>query len=99
MYHHIVLLRLHGIDENFHARVAEYVAQLRAELSNVRSYEFVRNKARRASGYEWAVISSFDTQEDHDRYQISQAHRRIEDFMRPYIDDLIVCDAAVGGEA
>ncbi|MDR3464886.1 MAG: Dabb family protein [Xanthobacteraceae bacterium] len=98
MYHHIVLLRLRGLDEDFHVRVAECVAQLRAELPFVRSYDFVRNKSRHASGYEWAVISSFDTQEDRDRYQISQAHRKIEEFMKPYIDDLIVCDAAVGAQ-
>lgn len=95
MFHHIVLLRLRSLDEHFHAGVDKRVTQLRAELPFVRQYDFVRNGARRASGYEWAVIASFDSPEDHDCYQESPAHRAIEDFMKPYIDDLIVCDAAV----
>lgn len=97
MIHHIVLLRLRSLDEHFHAGVAECITQLRAELPFVRQYDFVRNGARRASGYEWAVIARFDSPEDHDRYQNSPVHRAIEDFMKPYIDDLIVCDAEADG--
>jgi hypothetical protein len=62
----------------------------------VRRYDFVRNLARRASGCEWAIISSFDSREDYDRYQMSAVHLIFENFMKPYIDGLIVCDAAVG---
>lgn len=50
------------------------------------------DKARRASGYKLAVISSFDTPENHDCYQISRAHHYMESFMKPCIADLIVRD-------
>lgn len=99
MFHHIVMLRLSGIDEEFISRVDEYVVQLRAELPFVRSYAFVRNQARRALGYDWTVISSFASSEDHDRYQISDIHQKIQAFMEPHIEALIVCDAAVGTAA
>jgi len=95
MFHHVVLMQLSGADTDFHRKTAELIDQLRAELPFVRSYAFVKNMARRSSGYEWAMISSFDNSQDHDRYQVSDIHRRLQEFMRPYIDQMVVCDADV----
>lgn len=93
MFHHIVLMRLSGIDAAFHRQVAAYVARVRAELPYVRSYAFVPNRADRGEGYDWAVLSSFDTEEDHDRYQASAVHREMKAYMAPFIAALIACDA------
>lgn len=93
MFHHLVLIRLKGDDAAFHERVAAYVERIRAELPYVRQYDFVPNKADRAGGYDWAVISAFDSSEDHDRYQVSDVHQEMKAYMTPFIESLIACDA------
>ena len=93
MFHHIVLMRLSGIDAAFHRQVAVYVARIHAELPYVRGYAFVPNRADRAAGYDWAVLSSFDTEEDHDRYQGSAVHREMKAYMASFIEAMVVCDA------
>lgn len=92
MYQHIVLLRLIGIDADFHARIANYVQRMPVELLYVRSYAFCANEASRSAGYDWAVLSSFDSSEDHDRYQISDIHQEMKAYMTPFIEDLVVFD-------
>lgn len=94
MYTHIVLLKLSGLDADFHSQTEALISELKQQLPFVRSYAFVRNEARRSSGYDWAILSSFDTAADHERYQASRMHQRIQAFMERYIDGLIVCDAA-----
>ncbi|MBZ0124477.1 MAG: Dabb family protein [Roseovarius sp.] len=96
MFHHVVLMRLSGIDAEFHSRVAAYAERVRSELPNVRSYAFVPNSSARSAGYDWAVLSAFDTVEDHDRYQDSAVHREMKTYMTPFIDDLIACDIDMG---
>lgn len=93
MFHHIVLMRLSGIDDAFHRQVAAYVERVHAELPYVRGYAFAPNRAARAAGYDWAVLSSFDTADDHDRYQASAVHQEMKAYMTPFIDAVIACDA------
>lgn len=99
MFHHIVLMRLSGIDDAFHRRVAAYSARIRAELPYVRNYAFAPNVAGRSAGYDWAVLSSFDTAADHDLYQVAAVHQEMKAYMTPFIEALVVCDAETEAEA
>jgi len=93
MFFHIVVMRLApDADADFHARVAGYVARVRSELDYVRTYDFGRNGADRGHGYDWAVIGTFDSGADHDRYQVSPVHLEMKAFMVPHIAELVVCD-------
>jgi hypothetical protein len=97
MFYHIVMLRLAGADDAVHARIRDFVARVRHELDYVRDYHFSRNVADRGKGYDWAVVGTFDTSADHDRYQVSPVHQEMKAFMTPYIADLVVCDFDAGG--
>jgi hypothetical protein len=92
MFHHTVLMQLSDADEAFFSRVAEFCQRIVDELPFVRAYHFGRNVASRGRHFEWAVISVFDSSEDHDRYQVSPAHQAMKAFMDRHIADLIVCD-------
>jgi hypothetical protein len=92
MFYHVVLMRLSGVDDAFLARVRDYEERIRRELPYVRDYQFGRNVAARAKGYEWTVIGSFENSTDHDRYQISPVHQEMKAFMGPHITDIVVCD-------
>lgn len=92
VFYHVVMMRLKGADDAFHARVDDYVRRVRAELPYVRDYRYGRNVAGRARGYDWAVVATFDTSADHDRYQVSPVHQDMKAYMTPFIEDLVVCD-------
>ena len=96
MFHHIVLLRLRDPDAAFLDAAASRVAQVRKDLPFLRSFDLVRNTARLRAGYDWAVLSSFDTAQDFDRYRLSEPHRQLEAFMAPQIVDLLVLDTETG---
>lgn len=92
MFHHIVLMRMSGTDEAFHREVDRFVARIRSELPNVLGYSYGPNLADRSGGYDRAILSSFATAEDHDRYQASDVHQEMKAFMAPRIEALIACD-------
>jgi hypothetical protein len=96
MFFHVVMMRLVDADASVHARIDEFVARVRRELPYVRGYAYGRNVADRAKGYDWAVIGTFDTSEDHDRYQVSPVHQEMKAFMTPYIAEIVVCDFDTG---
>lgn len=97
MFYHVVMMQLQNADEAFLARVRAYAQRVRDELAYVRDYHFGKNVASRARGFEWVVVSVFDTSADHDRYQVSPVHQEMKAFMTPYIADIVVCDFP-GGE-
>lgn len=92
MFHHVVLMRLRDPDGAFHQQVNAFVERIRRELPYVRSYHYGRNVASRAQGFDWAVLASFDSSADHDRYQVSPVHQEMKAFMSPRIADIVVCD-------
>jgi hypothetical protein len=93
MFFHIVMMRLTpDADANVHARICGFVTRVRHELDCVREYYFGQNVADRAKGYEWAVVGTFASSAEHDRYQVSSVHQEMKAFMTPYIADLVVCD-------
>lgn len=92
MFHHLVLMRLKDPDRAFHDRVNGFVERVRRELPYVRAYHYGRNVAGRAQGFDWAVIASFDSSADHDRYQVSPVHQEMKAFILPHVADLVACD-------
>lgn len=92
MFHHIVLMRIEGADEAFHQTVEDYVARVREELPYVLDYVYRPNLADRSGSYDWAILSSFASSADHDRYQVSDLHQEMKDFMAPRIAALLACD-------
>lgn len=96
MFNHIVLMRLSGADAEFHRCVEDYAARVRNELSYVRGYAYAPNLADRSGGYDWVITSTFDTAQDHDRYQVSAVHVEMKGYMAPFIEALIACDLKTG---
>lgn len=92
MFYHAVLMKLEEADAEFLARVEQYAERVRAELPWVRDYRFGPNLASRAGEYKWTVIATFDSEEDHERYQISPVHQEMKAFMAPRIAQIVVCD-------
>jgi hypothetical protein len=98
MFYHVVLMRLTDADDGFLARVSDFGEQIRLELPYVLDYQFGRNVAFRAKGYDWTVIGTFENSADHDRYQISPVHQEMKAFMMPHIADIVVCDFDAAGD-
>jgi hypothetical protein len=97
MFHHIVIMRLQDPDRAFHDAVHGYVARVRRELPYVRAYDYCRNEASRAQGFDWAIVATFDTRADHDRYQVSDVHQEMKTFMSPRIANILACDVDTSG--
>lgn len=93
MFVHAVMMRLSDeIDADFHRKVEDYVQRVRTELPYVRGYYYGPNIASRSNGLTWAVIGTFDTSADHDRYQVSDVHQEMKGFMSPFISEILACD-------
>jgi hypothetical protein len=92
MFYHAVLMKLSNTDPTTLARIAHYESRILAELAYVRDYRFGRNVASRSDGFDWAVVATFDSSADHERYQVSDVHQEMKAFMAQYITDLVVCD-------
>ncbi len=92
MFFHAVLMELSDTSPEFIAQVDSYTDRVRAELPYVRNYHFGPNVASRAGQYRWVVIATFDTEADHERYQVSEVHTQMKRFMGPHIADIVVCD-------
>ena len=45
----------------------------------------------------WVVIATFDTEADHERYQVSEVHTQMKSFMGPHIAGIVVCDVDTPG--
>ena len=93
MFYHIVMMRLGAAaDAAFHREVEAFCGRFRREAEGVVSYNYGRNLADRAKGYDWAVIGQFASSAAHDAYQVSPLHQEMKAYMMPLIEDLVVCD-------
>ena len=93
MFHHIVLMRLtEAADAGFFETVERYVQRMPRELPYVRGYALLRNVASRSKGYDWAIISRFDSSAAHEAYQVSNLHQEMKAYMTPFIAELLACD-------
>ncbi len=96
MFVHTVLMRLNPrAGAEFDARVAGYCRRILADCTGVRAYWYGANEADRHSGFTHAVVGCFDTREDHDAYQVSDAHLAMKAYMASYIDEMAVLDAQI----
>lgn len=96
MFIHTVLMRLSAqADAAFHHQVQQYCQRIRAECSGVQDYWYGRNEADRSGGFEYAVVSLFDSSADHDAYQVSAVHQAMKAYMSPYIIELLVLDSGL----
>ena len=98
MFFHVVMLQLADADEAYLARIRDYAARIRRDLPYVRDYRFGRNVADRAKGLTWAIVGTFDSAADHDRYQASALHQEMKAFITPHIADIAVCDFDAAGD-
>jgi hypothetical protein len=92
MFYHAVLMNLSNTSAEFLSQVDKFAVRVRAELPYVRDYHFGRNVASRAGQFGWTVIAAFDTEADHERYQVSAVHQQMKAFMGPHIAEIVVCD-------
>jgi predicted GNAT superfamily acetyltransferase len=93
MFHHVVLMKFSAAaDTAFFDRVEGFCERIRACAPNLQRYVFKANLSARRDGLDWAIVSSFDSSNDHDEYQASPLHQEMKTFMTPFIDRIVVCD-------
>ena len=97
MFHHVVLLNLKGLDPASLSELHGFASRMRDVLPYVREFYFGINKASRAAQYGWTVVATFDNEDDHERYQISDLHQEMKAFLTPFIEDIVVADVETGG--
>lgn len=94
MFHHIVLMKYSPqADAAFFDKVEEYCERVRRSSPNVRRYVHLRNEAARRDALDWVIVSSFESTQAHDAYQVSSLHQGMKAFMTPFIERIVVCDA------
>ena len=94
MFFHMVLMSIKSeTEDSFYEKVEDYANRIRTELPYVRKYSFTRNVASRAKGYNWVVYGLFDSEDDHEEYQISPVHQEMKAYIASFTDDMIACDA------
>ncbi len=92
MFHHVVLLNLKGLGPDSLSSLKGFASRMRDELPYVREFYFGVNKASRAGKYGWTVVATFDSEGDHERYQVSDVHQEMKTFLGPFIEDIVVAD-------
>jgi len=96
MFYHVVLLNLKGLDPASLTNLHGFASRMRVELPFVREFHFGVNKATRSAQYGWTVVASFDNENDHERYQVSDVHQQMKAFLTPFIEDIVVADVETG---
>ncbi|MFA7665302.1 MAG: Dabb family protein [Burkholderiaceae bacterium] len=92
MFYHTVLLDLRDPSPEFIEQLNDYAARMQAELPYVRDYYFGPNLASRAAQFKWTVVATFDSEADHERYQVSDIHQQMKAFLTPQIAEIVVSD-------
>jgi len=94
LFHHIVLMKYSPqADAGFLERVEGYCERIRRSSPGVQRYVHLRNDAARRDALDWAIVSSFESSQAHDAYQVSPLHQEMKAFMTPFIERIVVCDA------
>jgi hypothetical protein len=92
MINHIVLMKLNdAADEAVITGIRDYVAKI-AQFDHVHAYAIVRNTAPNANGFDWAILSAFDTEADMAAYRVHPLHREFVAFTDPYTVDYMALD-------
>ena len=90
MIHRIALLKLNAnADASVIEMLQTHVAAIRDGGTGARSYDLVPNLATDDRGFNWAILSSFDTVEDMERYKDHPLHKDLMAATGPYEEDFI----------
>lgn len=97
MFYHVVLLDLKDLDPASLSTLNGFAKRMTEELPFVREFHFGPNQASRAGRYGWTVVATFDSEPDHERYQVSEVHQQMKAFLTPFIADIVVADVETRG--
>ncbi|MDF1749700.1 MAG: Dabb family protein [Alphaproteobacteria bacterium] len=93
VFYHVVMMKYgEGADAAFHEKVQDYCRAIQKACAGVLSYDYVTNKATRSQGYDYAILARFETEAQHDAYQVDPNHVAMKTFMAPVIKDMVVLD-------
>ena len=93
MYSHTVLLNLGpAADAAFFAKLRQFESAVRTSCAGVVEYRFSTNEATSKKGFGHVLFSAFESRAAFVAYDRSALHVEMKDFLRPYVDDLMVAD-------
>ena len=93
MIHHNVLMKLNDkANDEIIAIMQKYITQIRDQVDEVCSYRLVPNIAAGNKGYNWTILSSFNSTVDIDRYKATPLHQEFVKFCSPYEEDVVSLD-------
>ncbi len=88
-----------GMNDTIVANMQRYADRIREQIDEVKSYALVPNEAGGSQGYNWAILSSFESEADIDTYKVAPLHREFVEYCDPYTEDFLTLDYhAAGGE-
>ncbi len=71
-----------------------YDERIRNEIDQVRSYQITQNIAEGNQGFNWAIISSFDSESEMKIYKETGLHKEFVSFCDPITEDILFLDYA-----
>ena len=93
MINHIVMMNLNEQkDPDLGKELQSYANRIREEISEVRHYEIVPNIANGDNGFNWAIISKFDSEEAMQTYKDTPLHQAFVAYCDPLTEDLLFLD-------
>jgi len=93
MIHHNVLMKLNDkANDEVIAIMQKYITQIRDQVGEVSSYSLVPNIAAGNKGFNWTILSSFNSIADIDSYKATPLHRELVSFCSPYEEDVVTLD-------
>ncbi len=96
MYNHTVLLSLGpAADATFFSKLQQFESAVRTSCAGVVVYRFSINEATSRKGFGHVLFSAFESRAAFVAYDRSALHGEMKDFLRPYVDDLVVADGDV----
>lgn len=96
VYSHTVLLSLGpAADATFFSKLRQFESDVRTSCAGVVAYRFSTNEATAKKGFDHVLFSAFESRAAFVAYDRSALHGVMKDFLRPYVDDLVVADGDV----
>ncbi len=93
MINHIVLMNINNkAGENIIGELQHYGNRIRETILEVQHYEIIRNEANGSKGFNWAIISKFDSESDMQTYKENNLHQEFVSFLDPFTDDILFLD-------
>ena len=93
VYSHTVLVNLGpAADATFFTKLRQFESAVRTSCAGVMEYRFATNEATSKKGFDHVLFSTFESRAAFVAYDRSALHGEIKDFLRPYVEDLVVAD-------